>query len=238
MKILLTNDDGYNAIGIQILKEKLSKYGQVTIVAPFTHMSGKSISITIGEWMKVDKISEDVYAVHGTPSDCVSWALFALKEDFDLVVSGCNNGHNLSYDTLFSGTVGACLSALMGRKKCVAFSAPFEDFSVLEDNFDEIWEYINKYDLLSNEYLLNINLPREQSKGIKFGKLYYRNDYYYFEKKDNTYYALRDVEKIDNMPKDADCRLVKEGYVTFTPISRVPFSEEEYQKVLNKTKDK
>ena len=234
MKILLTNDDGYNAIGIQILKEKLSKYGQVTIVAPFTHMSGKSISITIGEWMKVEKINDDTYAVHGTPADCVSFALAGLKEDFDIVVSGCNNGHNLSYDTLFSGTVGACLSALMGRKKTVAFSAPFDDFSVLEDNFDEIWEYIDKYNLLSNEYLLNINLPRESSKGIKLGKLYYRNDFYYFNKRDDEYYALREMEAADNMPPDTDGRQVKDGYVSITPITRVPFDENLFNELVKK----
>ena len=234
MKILLTNDDGYNAIGIQILKEKLSKYGQVTIVAPLTHMSGKSVSITIGEWMKVDRINDDTYAVHGTPADCVSFALAGLKEDFDLVVSGCNNGHNLSYDTLFSGTVGACLGALMGRKKCIAFSAPFDDFSVLEDDFDQIWDYINKYNLLSNEYMISVNLPREQSKGIRFGKLYYRNDFYYYEKKDDEYYALRDLEKTENMPDDADCKLVKEGYTVITPITRVPFDEQLYQSLLKR----
>ena len=234
MKILLTNDDGYNAIGIQILKEKLSKYGKVTIVAPFTHMSGKSIAITIGEWMKVDKINDDTYAVHGTPADCVSYGLAGLKEDFDIVVSGCNNGHNLSYDTLFSGTVGACLSALMSRMKTVAFSAPFDEYSVLEDSFDEIWEFITKHNLLSNKYLLNINLPRETSKGIRFGKLYYRNDFYYFEKKNDEYYALRDVEKTDNMPLDADCRLVKDGYICITPLTRVPFDENLYQVLLKK----
>ena len=155
MKILLTNDDGYNATGINILKEKLAKYGEVTVVAPSTHMSGKSISITIGEWMKVDKIDDNTYAVHGTPADCISFAIAGLKQDFDIVVSGCNNGHNLSYDTLFSGTVGACLAALMSRKKCVALSAPFDDFSVLEDNFDEIWEFIMEYNLLNEQYLLN-----------------------------------------------------------------------------------
>ena len=234
MKILLTNDDGYNAIGIQILKEKLSKYGQVTIVAPFTHMSGKSVSITIGEWMKVDKINEDTYAVHGTPADCVSFGLAGLNEKFDLVVSGCNNGHNLSYDTLFSGTVGASLSALMDRKKTVAFSAPFDDFSVLEDSFDEIWEYINKYNLLSDEYLLNINLPREVSKGIKIGKLYYRKDHYYFDKNKDEYYALRDVEDTQNMPLDADCRLVKEGYITITPVSKLPFDINQYNDIKKK----
>ena len=234
MKILLTNDDGYNAIGIQILKEKLSKYGQVTIVAPFTHMSGKSVSITIGEWMKVDKINEDTYAVHGTPADCVSFGLAGLNEKFDLVVSGCNNGHNLSYDTLFSGTVGASLSALMDRKKTVAFSAPFDDFSVLEDNFDEIWEYINKYNLLSDEYLLNINLPREVSKGIRIGKLYYRKDHYYFDKNKDEYYALRDVEDTKNMPLDADCRLVKDGYITITPVSKLPFDINQYNDIKKK----
>lgn len=234
MKILLTNDDGYNAIGIQILKEKLSKYGQVTVVAPFTHMSGKSISITIGEWMKVEEINDDTYAVHGTPADCVSFGLAGLNEKFDLVVSGCNNGHNLSYDTLFSGTVGASLSALMDRKKTVAFSAPFDDFSVLEDNFDEIWEYINKYNLLSEEYLLNINLPREVSKGIKIGKLYYRKDHYYFDKNKDEYYALRDVEDTQNMPLDADCRLVKEGYITITPVSKLPFDINQYNDIKKK----
>ena len=234
MKILLTNDDGYNALGINILREKLAKYGEVIVVAPYTHMSGKSISITIGEWMKVEKIDDATYAVHGTPADCVSFALAGLKENFDLVVSGCNNGHNLSYDTLFSGTVGACLSALMDRKKSVAISAPYDDFSVLEDSFDEIWEYINKYNLLSDRYLLNINLPREKSKGIKLGKLYYRQDFYYFEKKEDMYYALRDVEKTDDMPLEADCRQVKDGYISIVPVSRVPFNETEYQELLKK----
>ena len=234
MNILLTNDDGYNAPGIQILKDKLSKYGDVTVVAPFTHMSGKSISITIGEWMKVEQIDENTYAVHGTPADCVSFALAGLKKDFDVVVSGCNNGHNLSYDTLFSGTVGACLGALMDRRKSVAFSAPFDDFSVLEDDFDEIWAYIMKHDLLNDHYLLNINLPHEKSKGIRFAKLYYRHDFYYFNKNKDEYYALRDVEDTANMPEDADCRLVKEGYIVITPMTRTPFDENLYQSLLDK----
>ena len=59
MNILLTNDDGYNAIGINILKDKLSKYGRVVVVAPITHMSGKSVSITIGEWQKVEEIEKE-----------------------------------------------------------------------------------------------------------------------------------------------------------------------------------
>ena len=82
--------------------------------------------------------------------------------------------------------------------------------------------------------MISVNLPREQSKGIKFGKLYYRNDFYYFEKKGDEYYALRDVEKTDNMPESADCKLVKDGYTVITPITRVPFDEQLYQTLLKK----
>ena len=239
MKFLLTNDDGYNAEGIQLLRDKLSKYGDVTIVAPFEHMSAKSASITLGQWIKVDKIDEKTYAVHGTPTDCASLALGGLNIDCDIVVSGCNNGPNLSYDVLLSGTVGACLGAMVFRKKTVAFSAPFDDFSVLIEHFDEIWEFVNKHNLLSENYCVNINLPRGEYKGIKIGRCYYRNDYYYYDKKDgDQYYALRDTEDYLKMPEDADCRQVKEGYVSISPISRLPFTEEDYQELLKKVQDK
>ena len=236
MKILLTNDDGYNAKGLLILKEKLSKYGQVIVVAPFTHMSGKSVSITINEWQQVDKISEDVYAVHGTPADCASWALFGLKEEFDLVVSGCNDGHNLSFDVLFSGTLGACFVSMIGRKKSIAFSGPYEDYQVLEDEFDNIWKYINDNDLLSEEYTLNINLPEEKSKGIRLSRLGFRNDYYYYKEENGLYYALRDIPESNTMPEEDESRLVKEGYITITPILRIPFDEQLYQRLKKKVK--
>ena len=238
MKILLTNDDGYNAQGITILRDKLSKYGEVTIVAPFEHMSGKSASITLGEWLKVDKIDDHTYAVHGTPTDSANLALGGLDIDFDLVVSGCNSGHNLSYDVFLSGTIGACLGATIFRKKTVAFSGPFDDYSNLIEHFDEIWEFINKYNLLSEEYCLNINIPRGEVKGIKIGRCYFRKDHYYFDKKDDTYYPLRDVQSHEEMPEWADYRQVKEGYISIVPISRLPFSEEHYQELLKKVQGK
>lgn len=238
MKILLTNDDGYNAEGIILLRDKLAKYGDVTIVAPFEHMSAKSASITLGEWLKVDKVDEKTYAVHGTPTDCASLALAGLKLDCDLFISGCNNGHNLSYDVLLSGTVGACLGALVFKKKTIAISAPFDDFSCLINHFDEIWDFINKHHLLNEEYCLNINLPKEEYKGIKISRCYYRDDYYYYDQKDETYYALRDVEDYQQMPDDADCRVTKEGYVSITPISRLPFNEKEYLELLKKVRNK
>ena len=237
MKFLLTNDDGYNAPGILLLRDKLAKYGEVTIVAPNVHMSGKASSITLGEWLKVDKIDEHTYAVGGTPTDCTSLALAGLNIECDVVVSGCNNGPNLSYDVLLSGTVGACLGAAVFRKKTVAFSAPYDDFTCLIEHFDEIWEYIMKHNLLSKDYVLNVNLPRYPYKGIALARLFYRKDRYYYDQKDNTYYALRDTQEYLEMPEDADCRLVKEGYVVITPVSRVPFDEKQYEEVKKKVQE-
>ena len=234
MRFLLTNDDGYNAQGIILLRDKLLKYGDVTIVAPYQHMSGKSISITLGEWLKVDRIDDFTYAVHGTPADCTSMALAGLYIDCDIVVSGCNNGPNLSYDVLLSGTVGACLGAAVHRKKTVAFSAPFDDFSCLIEHFDEIWEYITKHNLLSEKYVLNVNLPRGQYKGIALARLFYRKDRYYYQQKKDEYYALRDTQEYLEMPEDCDCRLHKEGYVTITPVSRVPFDEALFEELQKK----
>ena len=238
MKFLLTNDDGYNAQGIILLKDKLLKYGDVTIVAPFEHMSAKSASITVGQWLKVDKIDEKTYAVHGTPTDCTSLALAGLNIDCDVVVSGCNNGPNLSYDVVLSGTVGACLGAAVFRKKSVAFSAPYDDFTCLIEHFDEIWEYIIKYNLLNKDYVLNINLPRGEFKGIALARLFYRKDRYYYNQEGDMYYALRDTQEYLEMPEDADCRLVKEGYVVITPISRAPFNDSEYEELKKKVQDK
>lgn len=234
MKFLLSNDDGYNAQGILLLKDKLSKYGEVTIVAPFMHMSGKSASITLGDWLKVDKIDEHTYAVHGTPTDCTTLALAGLNIDCDVVVSGCNDGHNLSYDVLLSGTIGACFGAAVFRKKTVAFSAPFDDYTCLIEHFDEIWEYIIKYNLLSKDYVLNINLPKGEYKGIALARLFYRKDRYYYQQDKDSFYALRDTQEHLEMPEDADCRLVKEGYVTITPISRAPFDEKHYEELKRK----
>ena len=234
MNILLTNDDGYNSKGILLLKEKLSKYGTVILVAPYRHMSAKSVSLTLGEPIRLHKISYDTFAFDGTPADVVAFALTQLDIEFDLVVSGCNNGLNVSYDTLFSGTVGAGLTALIDHKKCICFSAPFDDYTVLENEFDNIWKFIFDNNLLSDKYLLNINLPRNESKGIKLGRLSYRNDYYYYERNGDQYYALRNLDDMKNLTLEDDHKQVREGYISIVPISRLPFDEETYQKLLKK----
>ena len=100
----------------------------------------------------------------------------------------------------------------------------------------QIWEYINKHNLLSEEYVLNVNLPRGPYKGIALARLFYRKDRYYYDQKEDMYYALRDTQEYLEMPEDADCRLVKEGYVVITPVSRLPFSDEQYEEFKKKVK--
>lgn len=234
MKILLVNDDGYQAEGLKILREKLARIGEVTVVAPLEVMSAKSVSLTIGKYTQVDKIDDNLYALHGTPADCVMFGLFALKQKFDLVVSGCNDGLNLSYDVLFSGTVGAALTAAIHKYKTIAFSSPHSNFAPLSEHFEKVWDFIEKHNLLSEDYILNVNFPKLPPKGIKIGRLYSRNDHHFFINNGNDYMAQREFEDSENLPPDADTRQILDGYISIVPISRLPFDPRFYDEIAKK----
>ena len=110
LKILVTNDDGVHAPGIQILAAALAEVGDVTIVAPDRDRSGASHSLTLSRPLYVTKIDEHTFSVQGTPTDCVHLALTGLLEHTpDIVVSGINAGANMGDDVIYSGTVGAAL---------------------------------------------------------------------------------------------------------------------------------
>ena len=107
MRILVTNDDGVNAQGIKILANVAKKFGEVVCVAPIYEQSGKSHCIDIKEPFVVKKYNDilpevKTYVVDSTPADCVRIAYYYLKEDFDIVFSGINNGYNLGEDILYS----------------------------------------------------------------------------------------------------------------------------------------
>ena len=232
MNILLTNDDGYNSIGINILKDKLKKYGRVTIVAPLNHMSAKSVAITLREGYVVKEVEEDVFYVDGTPADCVSFGLNAFDIKFDLVISGCNAGFNLSYDTLYSGTVGASLESLTKGIPSIAFSCNF-NFDIVTKYFDDVFKYILDNNLLSTEYMLNVNFPNgEEVLGIKLSSLYYAKHETYFVKENGKYYVHRICQEDYSDEPDSDCYLVHHGYVSITPLSKTCF----HQEVLDKIK--
>lgn len=110
MKILISNDDGYRAEGLQHLVEALKALGQCTVVAPERNRSGASNSLTLDVPLRVTRYDENMYYVNGTPTDCVHMAISGLFDhEHDIVVSGINDGANLGDDTLYSGTVAAAV---------------------------------------------------------------------------------------------------------------------------------
>ncbi|HPY79864.1 MAG TPA: 5'/3'-nucleotidase SurE [Bacilli bacterium] len=233
MNILLTNDDGYSSVGIQLLKKLLTPFGRVIIVAPKESMSAKSCSITLGKPIQIEKMEEDVFACSGTPADCVSFALSNLEINFDLVVSGINHGVNVSYDTMYSGTVAACLEALIFRKPTIAFSVE-TNFDLVMNHFKEVWDYIFDNHLLTRTFLLNVNFPDDEVKGIAVGKLHYRQDRNYFVKKEDGYFAYRYVEDISRAKPDTDLYQINHGIVSIVPLNRTYFSSSTYTKLKKK----
>jgi 5'-nucleotidase len=116
MKILVTNDDGINARGITFLAEQLRKIGSVTVVAPDRERSAVGHALTLHHPLRVMEMSPSVFAIDGTPTDCVNLGLHNLMGfKPDIVVSGINRGANLGDDITYSGTVSAAMEAtLMG----------------------------------------------------------------------------------------------------------------------------
>ena len=151
MKILLVNDDGYKSSNLELLRKELEKFGEVFVVAPEEAMSGKSVALTIFSTIKVKKHHDHLYSIEGTPADCVCFGLNSLGIKFDLVCSGINFGHNITYDVMHSGTIGACVEALMYETPAIAWSS--EKFHEENSQYiDEVMKYILEKNLLSLDY--------------------------------------------------------------------------------------
>jgi 5'-nucleotidase len=123
MLILVSNDDGYQAEGIKALVRPLKKLGRVVVVAPQWEQSGTSHSLTLYRPLRAKKISNDVYAVSGTPTDAVMIAVYCLlKQKPDIVISGINHGPNMAGDVTYSGTVAAAMEGTMLGIPSIAIS--------------------------------------------------------------------------------------------------------------------
>lgn len=223
MNILLVNDDGYFAGGIKLLYNLLLKEHKVVIVAPEKAMSATSVSITIMKNVRATQIDKDIFSFEGTPADCVAFGLSSLNIKFDLVISGCNHGFNISYDTMFSGTVGACLQALTYKVPAIAVSCD-NNFHLVESHFLEVFDYILKNKLLSSEYLLNVNFPLgDEVKGIKITHLHYRKENeatFYIKNSDGTYLADRNILDKECDDENSDVYAVHHGYISLTKLGK------------------
>ena len=238
MRILLTNDDGYFSKGILLLKKELERYGEVIIAAPNNVQSGKSCSITITKPLEIAEIENDVYAISGTPVDCVIFGLSQLGK-FDLVVSGCNNSPNMGIDTIYSGTLGACRQALIAGVPTISFSCHNENyFSHIGKYTKQVMDFILKNKLLGEDYFINVNFPRGNVdyKGMKITKQYFQKvKYSTRDFVDDLFISNRDMGETV-LDDTYDVGAFNLGYISLTPIYRSAFNEMIYEQILKKIK--
>lgn len=177
MRILLSNDDGVHAKGIQVLQRALSSIAQVTTVAPDRNCSGASNSLTLLNPLRVQTMENGFLSVNGTPTDCVHLAISQLLNFTpDLVVSGINHGANLGDDVLYSGTVAAATEGRHLGLPAIAVSLAGKDEQYFETAAHVTLQVIKKLKShpLPADQILNINVPAipvEQLKGIQVTRL-------------------------------------------------------------------
>jgi 5'-nucleotidase len=182
MKILVSNDDGYLATGINVLTEALQAVADVVVVAPDRNRSAASNSLTVHSPLRVHKVAGNRYSVDGTPSDCVHLALTGfLDHEPDLVVSGINHGANLGDDVIYSGTVAAAMEGRFLGLPAIAVSLAGEGrlahFDTAARVVVEMVQNLEKASF-STDVTLNVNVPDRpfsELAGVRAARLGFRH---------------------------------------------------------------
>ncbi|MBN2460814.1 MAG: 5'/3'-nucleotidase SurE [Candidatus Cloacimonetes bacterium] len=229
MKIMLTNDDGIDAPGINILAEELDKSGhEIIIIAPDKEQSASSHSITLHEPLRIHERGRHRYAVTGSPADCAILASrVILNDSIDLVISGINGGQNMGEDILYSGTVAAALEAMSMGFRAMAVSLA----SYIDQRFETAAYYLSwmlkmgLHRLIGEREIFNINVPNvevPEIKGIKTtrtGHRLYKD--FVTEQRDprgRTIYWIGGKKPLWVDEEGTDFKAVSENYISVTPI--------------------
>ena len=208
MKILVTNDDGYSAQGIKSLVNILTKYGEVTVVAPKTHQSGTSMAVTLGfRPIAVRDLGETGGArwiyVDATPASSVKFAIDNVYTDGkpDLVVSGINHGANAATAACYSGTLGAAEEASLNGIPAIGVSLDNirkdADFSGVEALFPSLFERIMASGAFGVGTYFNVNfpdLPVAEIKGVRLAHMGLGHWEKEFQKWDTDYFSRRKID--------------------------------------------
>ncbi len=224
MNILVSNDDGYNSKGIQTLAKSLETFGTVWLIAPNENKSASSSSLSVQKDIAIKKISEKIYSINGTPSDCVHLALTGLlKIKFDLVVTGINFGANLGDDVIYSGTVaGAIEGRFLGLPSIAVSLASWRG-----ENFDTAGKVVQKIihnlknQLLTHNTILNINVPDvpyEQLQGFEITRLGSRHPSEKSIKVNDNIYRIGDNGQENDNAQGTDFYAIKNNQVSITPL--------------------
>lgn len=227
--ILLTNDDGINAKGLNVLKTVLQDYYNIITVAPTYEQSGSSHSLTMATPLRITRYDDQTYSVNGTPTDCVMLAIHKIMaQKPDLLISGINDGQNMGDDVTYSGTVSAAFEGTLMGIPSLAVSLVIRNEQ--EQYFDDaarvtcqLVDQILKHGF-PEDTLLNINIPnmpQAEIQGVvitKQGKRVY-NDVI-VEKEDprgRSYYWIAGKVKWELLP-NSDFSAIHENKISITPL--------------------
>jgi 5'-nucleotidase len=230
MNILLSNDDGINALGIQTLKMVLKKEHNVVIFAPDRNRSGASNSLSLKRPLQVEKIRDNEYAIDGTPTDCVHLGLCGLcDKKIDIVISGINHGANLGDDVHYSGTVAAAMEGRFLGLPAMAVSLAGGGTEYIENAADVVRAMLKDIEQLKmDKYsFLNINIPnipKEKIKKIKVTRCGNRLQALPAIKdklnpRGGVSYWIGAVGPTDDAKDDTDFYAIENGMVSITPLT-------------------
>lgn len=230
--ILLTNDDGIAALGLQELWKSLQPFATISIVAPAEEQSGKGLGITCFEPLKVTKVlwedqKTDAWSVSGTPADCVKMAVNQIvKEPIDMVVSGINKGTNSGRNALYSGTVGGAIEGSMQGIPSIAFSC----YEYERPSYELALPYVAKIvqhflkEPIGEGTLLNVNFPsnkHQRIKGIRIarqGMRFCKEKIQKSQEDENAYWLGLEENFYPEENAESDVSLLDEGYVAVAPL--------------------
>lgn len=226
-RILVTNDDGVHSEGIRALADALTHLGEITVVAPIQEASAIGHALTLRRPLRVDTVQPGVFAVDGTPTDCVNIAItHVIKEKPDLILSGINKGWNLGDDVTYSGTVSAALEgALLGIPSIAVSTQRRRDYRFDFGPTAQAAAAVAEAVLMRGMpkfTLLNINTPQGPHKGFRVTVQAKRNHVTVvserIDPRNQPYYWIEEGQN-DWEPHDrSDWQAVRDGYISITPL--------------------
>ena len=228
MRILLSNDDGYFAPGIEALAEALAGLGEIVVVAPEQNRSGASNSLTLDRPLSLKKSANGFYFVNGTPTDCVHLAVTGMLDSLpDIIVSGINHGANMGDDTIYSGTVAAATEGyLLGIPSIAMSLTSFEgkNFASAGRVARELVERFIRQPI-TEPILLNVNvpdIPYGELKGHEVTRLGRRHKAEPVVKtispRNETVYWVGAAGAAADAGPGTDFNAVERGFVSITPL--------------------
>ena len=232
-RVLICNDDGINAPGLNILEKVISELvREVWVVAPETEQSATSHSITLRQPLRIRKVASRRFAVNGTPVDSVLLALVQLMKNNppDIVISGINRGANLGEDVIYSGTVGAAMEGTLMGLPAIALSQVTTDFSPVKWPTVKKWlpkvlKGLDKF-AFPPSVLLNINFPDVSAKkisGIEITRQGHRkigDDLQFgIDPRGEKYFWIGPKRVEDKLRKGSDLDAINRGFISISPLS-------------------